>query len=191
LLPKVEAALAGGLRAVQLRDKASSGIAIYRQAAALRELTLRYDALLLVNGRVDVAAACGADGVHLGAQELPPLRARALLGSDAWIGYSAHAGDAASSWHGADFVTYSPVFASPGKGKPLGTGSLAAFIGQCNVPAVALGGVTCENAAAAVQAGAAGVAVIREVFDAPDPAQAARNLVAIVQETFDGAKSGS
>jgi thiamine-phosphate pyrophosphorylase len=177
-LARTRAALEGGVRCVQLRQKTETGRGLWRAAERLREFTRACGALLVVNGRADVARACEADGVHLGAAELPTGAARRLLGPGALVGYSAHAGDAPACWSGASYVTYSPIWASPGKGPALGAAALAAFAGQAGVPVVALGGVGAGQVSAAAAAGACGVAVIREIYDAPDPAAAARRLCA-------------
>lgn len=178
LLAATEAALREGVRCVQLRDKRASARDLIMTARSLRTLTRAYEALLLVNGRIDVAAACEADGVHLGANELPPGAARRLLGPGALVGYSAHRGDAPAAYDGADYVTYSPIYATPGKGAPLGAPGLAAFVAAGAPPVIALGGVSAGRVGELLGAGAYGVAVIREIYDAPDPAAAARAVCA-------------
>ena len=183
-----ESALRGGIRAVQLRDKRSSGRDVLHAAQNLRALTRSFGALLFINGRVDVASACGADGVHLGVNEIPPEAARALLGKAARIGFSAHTAAECKSVKGTDWMTFSPVFPSPGKGQPVGVEGLREAVHAAPVPVIALGGITDENVAFSLQAGAQGVAVIRSVYDAVNVQDAAARLVAAVQEWY-GAKS--
>lgn len=189
LLETTEAALRGGARCVQLRDKQSPSRALVAAARGLRALTRRHGALLLVNGRVDVAAACEADGVHLGKHELPPAAARRLLGPGALVGYSAHRGDAPADYAGADYVSYSPVYASPGKGEPAGTAGLAAFAAAGAPPIVALGGVTAGRVGELLAAGAWGVAVIREIYDAPDACAVARAVCAEFERESHGTET--
>lgn len=185
-----ESALRGGIRAIQLRDKHSPGRDLLRAAQSLRALTKSFGALLFLNGRVDVARACGADGVHLGVNELPPGAARALLGESALIGYSAHTAAECQAVKGTDFMTFSPVFPSPGKGQPVGVEGLRGAVRAAAAPLIALGGMTEENVAFSLQAGAQGVAVIRSVYDAVNVQDAAARLVAAVQEWYGAKNSG-
>ncbi len=188
LLAKTEAALSGGVRALQLRQKHRSGRELFMLAERMRELTNRYGAWLGINGRADVARAVGAEGVHVGAAELPIGALRRLFDTNTTIGYSAHTGDPASLFDGADYVSFSPVFPTPGKGEPVGTDALKAFCHGAGVPVIALGGLDSSTIARAVAAGASGIAVIRAIFDAHSPEKTARALLAVLEET-DGPKS--
>lgn len=181
-LVRTRAALEGGIACVQLRAKRAPGREAAQAALALRELTRSFGALFIVNGRADVAKACGADGVHLGAAELPAAAARALLGPEALVGYSAHAGEGPAAWAGASYCTFSPVWASPGKGPAQGAAALRAFCAAAGLPVVALGGVSAARMGEAAAAGARGAAVIREVYDAPDSREAARRLCSAWEE---------
>jgi thiamine-phosphate pyrophosphorylase len=183
-----ESALQGGVRAVQLRDKVSSGAVLFKKAKRLRALTKSFDAMLFINGRVDVAIACGADGAHLGVREIPPAAARAIAGPDFEIGFSAHAPAETATGLDADWITYSPVYASPGKGAPFGVEGLAAAVRPARTPVIALGGIGPGEVLPALQAGAQGVAVIRSVYDAVNVQDAAASMVAAVQEWY-GAKN--
>lgn len=181
LLGAVGAALEGGIRAVQLREKDLPARELFRLAQRLRTLTERFGARLLVNDRADVAAAAGADGVHLGVRSIPPSDARRLLGREAIIGCSTHGErelrEAVEG--GADFVTFGPVFATPSKapyGPPLGVETLSRACRVSTVPVFALGGVVPANASEAIAAGAFGVALISGVLAAADPRSAAREL---------------
>ena len=185
LVEVVTAALAAGLPAVQLREKDLTGRPLLALAEALRAATARTGALLLVNDRVDVAIAAGADGVQLGTGALPVEAARALLGPGRLIGESVHAEDAARA-SAADFVVFGPVYDTPSKrgfGPPQGLARLAAVARTSPVPVVAIGGIDAANAGTARAAGAAGVAVIRAVLSAADPAAATRDLLAAVAAT--------
>ncbi len=188
LLERTEQALAAGIRAVQLRRKRTPVRRLRDLGARMRELTARFGALLLVNGRVDVAAAVGADGVHLGGTDVPPRAARAVLGPEALIGASGHAGDAEERFAGADYLTFSPVFASPGKGDPVGLDGLRDAVVRYNIPVLALGGVTPSSLAGLAAAGASGAALIRAVYDADDVADAAGAFLSQSRELWNGAE---
>jgi thiamine-phosphate pyrophosphorylase len=175
----VAAAVAAGVDTVQLRDRHVAGAALLSAARALRALTERHGAALLVNDRIDVAIAAAADGVHLPAASFPIAVARRLLGPGAWIGRSTHspAEAAAAATAGADYVVLGPIFATPSKqayGAPLGIAALAAARISC--PLIAIGGITAPQVAEVHAAGAHGIAVIRAILDAPDPGAATRAL---------------
>lgn len=181
LLRAVEGALDGGLRCVQLREKDLGARALLRLADRMRTLTGRYGATLLVNDRVDIAMAVGADGVHLGAASIPPTEARRLLGPGALIGCSTHSQCElrAAEDGGADFVTFGPVFFTASKaayGAPVGLSALDAACRATRLPVFALGGIGAAQIPETLKAGAHGVALITEVMAAPDPAAAVRNL---------------
>ena len=155
--------------AVMLRDPELSGRALLRLGTALREATRAIGASLLVNDRLDLALALEADGVHLGRRSVSIKDARALLGEGAFVSRSCHAVDEVTQVAalGADAAVLSPIFASPGKGPPLGTGALRAARealdrgGFERVALVALGGIEAGNAEACFLAGAGAVAAIR------------------------------
>lgn len=179
LVDVVRAALDGGLPAVQLRDKDLGGRALYLVAEQLRNATTRAGALLLVNDRIDVAVAVGADGVHLGGGSVPVDVARALLPAGALVGQSVHSADQAAS-STADFVFFGPVYDTPAKrafGAPQGVARLRTAVEQARVPVIGIGGVDADNAAAVRGTGAVGVAVIRAILAADDPAAATRVLL--------------
>jgi len=183
LIDTVHAALDGGARAVQLREKDLLGAELLRLATELRDLTVRYGAAFFVNDRVDVALAAGADGVHLGQNAIPPVTARRLLGSDRLIGVSTHtsAEVARAIEAGADFVVFGPVYWTPSKtpfGAPRGLEELASITACAQVPVLAIGGISAERVADVRSAGASGVAVISAIMSAEDPARAARELLA-------------
>jgi thiamine-phosphate pyrophosphorylase len=179
LLDLVARALDAGLPALQLREKDLPGRPLLALAERLRTLTARTGALLLVNDRVDVAHAAGADGVHLGGSSMPVEVARGLLPPGAIVGVSTHA-PAEVAATTADFAFFGPVHATPSKlayGAPHGAGPLREAVAASPVPVLAIGGITCERVGAARAAGAAGVAVIRAILAAADPAAATRALL--------------
>ncbi len=181
LLHVIEELLQAGVRMLQLREKDLSAAEIYPLARELRALTLRYNCLLLINDRIDLAQAIAADGVHLGHHSLPIDIARQLLGPDATIGASTHSAVEVESAirQGADFVTFGPVYSTPSKaayGDPLGVQSLQCICKNSRVPTYALGGVKENNTTATLQAGAYGIAVISALLAAPSPEQAYKKL---------------
>jgi thiamine-phosphate pyrophosphorylase len=175
----VEAAVRGGVTAVMLREKDMATRDLYDLAVELRRITQRAGALLIVNDRVDVALAAGADGVHLGWQSLPFEKVRALMGESRLVGASTHSPDEArrAAQQGADYVTFGPVFPTPSKAglvEVQGVEGVAAARRGLSVPLVGLGGIDPENAAQVLRAGADGVAAIRALVAPEDPEQAAR-----------------
>lgn len=181
---RVLAALRGlrpRMAAVQLREKDLGGRALLGLALALRRACHEAGQLLIVNDRIDVALAAGADGVHLPSAGVPVEEARRLLGAGALIGRSCHSlADVDSARAaGADYATFSPIHDTPSKreyGAPLGIAALreAAAAG---LPLVALGGIDADNAREAREAGAVGVAAIRAWLVGDDPAGAVRGLL--------------
>jgi thiamine-phosphate pyrophosphorylase len=178
----VEACLEAGVRTVQLREKDLGGRDLYHLADDLRARTARHGARLLVNDRVDVALAVGADGVHLPGTGFPIETARGLLGAGRLVAVSTHSPPdaAAAARAGADFVVFGPVYETPSKrgyGPPVGLAALAEACRSATVPVVAIGGVTAARVPEARRAGAAGVAVIRALLEAVDPARAVREML--------------
>ncbi len=164
----------------QLRDIHATAKEIFEAASAWTPALAEHSAYLLVNERVDVAVAAGASGAHLSRESYLLGEARKLL-PEGTLAYSAHSAAEAetAALAGADLVTLSPIFASPEKGAPLGSAALHEAARLCkNVPVLALGGITAGNLAETTAAGAAGVALIRPVFEASDPARAAADLAA-------------
>jgi thiamine-phosphate pyrophosphorylase len=178
----VEAALRGGVRAVQLREKDLPPRELYPLAQEMRRLTQRYSARLLINDRLDVADAVDADGVHLTTTSLPTEVARQLLGPTRLLGVSTHnAAEAhAAEVGGADFVVFGPVFYTPSKapyGDPVGLAALRAVRAAVALPIFAIGGVNKANLDRVLAAGADGIAVISAVIAAADPMSAAQELL--------------
>ena len=187
----VEAALDGGATVIQLRKKSMPMLEQYRLALALRTLTRAHEALLIINDHADLAVAADADGVHLGQDDLPPAAVRALPGFEGrLIGRSTHSlAQAQLAVHeGADYVAVGPVYPTPTKeGRPaVGTGLVARVAGVIDRPFVAVGGIDLGNAPAVIDAGAPAVAVVRAVYDAPDPAEATRRLHEAVLTRLQG-----
>ena len=173
LLTELEAALAGGCRIVQYRDKTSPMPERVARARALRELTRRYGAKLLINDDLALAFLVEADGVHLGKDDGNLMAARAMLGPKRILGASCYADFAAAQTAdaaGVDYVAFGAVYPSPTKPKaPLAPPHL--FLGAKNrltAASCAIGGITLDNAPALITAGADLLAVITDLFSAPD-----------------------
>ena len=182
----VEAALRGGVRALQLREKDLPPRHLYPLAQDLRQLTQRYGARLLVNDRVDVALAVDADGVHLTTTSLPIGAARQLLGAERLIGVSTHNLDEAqeAAEGGADFLVFGPIFFTPSKapyGEPVGLDALRAVRAAVKLPILAIGGIKKANLEPVLAAGADGIAVISAVIAADDPTAASQDLLAALR----------
>jgi thiamine-phosphate pyrophosphorylase len=185
ILDAVRAAIRGGASVVQLREKTATTREMVELGQALHEITRQARIPLIVNDRLDVALAIGAEGVHVGHDDMPVSLARRLIGPDLILGASPETlGEARQMEHdGADYLGVGDVYGTPSKsdaGTPIGVEGLAEVIRALSIPVVAIGGITLENAGAVIQAGAAGVAVISAIVGAPDPEAAARRLREIV-----------
>jgi len=199
LLEAVSAAAAGGVDWLQVRERGLEGRALLELAEALAGAAQRAAAgsgrtlRVLINRRIDIALALGADGVHLGFDALDPARARALLGPGALIGVSAHAPEelAAAARAGASYAQLAPIFApisKPAERAPLGLAALAAAR-AAGIPVLAPGGIAATTAGAAPAAGAAGVAVTGALLGAADPERAARQLRAALDAALAGRRA--
>ncbi len=175
-------ALNGGLPALMLREKDLPDEELLRLGASLRRVTQATGAIFLVNRRLKIARAIGADGVHLGAQGPSLAEARAVLGETVILGYSAHdLNETLDAFErGADYVIFSPIYETPSKRgilKPVGLEALARVVEDAPGPVIALGGVCAANVAEVAKTGACGVAAIRAVFAEADPGGACRVLL--------------
>ncbi|HEX5166032.1 MAG TPA: thiamine phosphate synthase [Thermomicrobiales bacterium] len=181
-----QAALAGGVTTIQLRAKGWSDRQLLDAAMALRPICRDAGALFIVNDRVDIVLAGGADGVHLGVDDLPVAVARQLLGPDAVIGYSpeSDADRVRAEADGADYLGVGPVYGTGTKldaGDAIGLGGLERVVSATTLPVIGIGGITIERSAEVVSTGAVGVAVVGAVFLAGDPSAAARRLREVLQ----------
>lgn len=177
------ALLDAGARVLQLRHKQGSARSLLDVGLRLRALTRGRDAWLVVNDRLDVAQEVGADGVHLGQEDLPIAAARQLAPAPFVIGVSTHtlAQARAAADAGADYLGFGPCFATRSKENPWPVVGLAALAEVCRavpIPVVAIGGITAATIADVARAGAAAAAVIGAIRDAADPCAAAVELAA-------------
>lgn len=186
LLERVDAALCGGARWIQYRDKGTNATRRLAEARALAELCHAHDAGLIVNDDVELAAASGADGVHIGLEDCALESARTRLGAQAVIGVSCYnrlelAEDAAAS--GADYVAFGSVFPSPTKPQAARADLdlLRKARARLTVPICAIGGIDARNAAAVAATGVDMLAVISGVFGEQDPENAAGEIVRVME----------
>ncbi len=181
LVSLVEAVVTAGVGLVQYRVKEAPIRRMYDDVVALLRITRPAAVPLLVNDRLDVALAAGADGVHVGEEDLPTNVVRRMLGPAAIVGVSADTAAAARQAEqlGASYVACGALFPSPTKqDKPvIGPAGLAAVQRATSLPVCAIGGISRENLPDLEETNPALVAVIAAINDAPDPAQAARELV--------------
>jgi len=192
LLDMVCAAVDGGVTCVQVREKTVSSRAYVERLAPLRGLLRERGVPLFVNDRVDIALAVEADGVHLGQTDMPLALARRIAGDRLIIGISCEAAQDAveAERGGADYVSVSPVFATPTKtdtAPALGLDGVRAIRAAVRVPVVTIGGINASNAADVIRAGADGVCVVSAIVGAPDPRAAAAALRDVVEEARHGA----
>jgi thiamine-phosphate pyrophosphorylase len=187
LLKDVEAALSGGVTAVQLHAKSGSDGEKFRLASNLASLCAKYSALFIVNDRLDIALAVGADGVHLGTDDLPVFHARSAIQDELVIGYSPADDDEAqeAEYAGANYLGIGPVFGTQSKadaGDAIGLAVLSRRAGVAGIPCIGIGGIDANNASSVIESGAVGVAVMSAIFRAPDPEKAAWSLASAVQK---------
>ena len=181
-------AVEGGANVVQLREKDLPSGEVYNLAVTLRAV-LRGRALLLVNDRIDVAIASGADGAHLPEHSVPVKWARQIAGDSCLVGRSVHSVEAAlrAEAEGADYLQAGPVFETashPGRA-PAGVELLRTVAEAVRIPVIAVGGINAQNLRLALDAGATGVAVIGAILDAGDPARAASELRRALDDAYE------
>jgi thiamine-phosphate pyrophosphorylase len=159
LLASVSAAVRDGIEIIQVREKDLEAQELYDLVCRVRDAALGTPTKILVNDRLDIALAAGIDGVHLPGNGLPTARVRPLVKT---LGRSVHTIEEGieAETEGADFVIFGPIFETPGK-TPAGLDALRGVTRAVNVPVLAIGGITRENTALVLEAGAAGIAAIR------------------------------
>jgi thiamine-phosphate pyrophosphorylase len=187
----LEGALAGGADLFQLRDKDASDDELVAAAERARERCHAAGALFLLNDRPDLAVTCGADGVHVGQDDMPVDRARELVGDAALVGLSTHSVQQAQAGcrSGADYVAVGPVHATPTKeGRPaIGVEPIRYAAAHVDIPWFAIGGIDAQTVGEVVHAGARRIVVVRALAHADDPQAVARDLRA----RMNGARRGA
>jgi thiamine-phosphate pyrophosphorylase len=182
----VEMAIAGGATMVQYRNPDDKTRILVDEARAILALTKPAKVPFIVNDRIDVALAIGADGVHVGQADMRVADVRRLIGPAPIVGLSitSEADLDVSDFSGVDYLGVGPVFATstkPDAAPPINVGGLDAIVVRTKIPIVAIGGLHAGNAADAITVGAAGVAVVSAICAAPDPTAATKELVGIVK----------
>jgi thiamine-phosphate pyrophosphorylase len=170
---QVEQMVQGGASLIQLRDKASSARDFYNSALEAVKVARRLGVLLIINDRVDIAITVGADGVHLGQDDLPPERVRSLIGPDRIIGFSTHSLEQATEADllPIDYIAIGPVFETHTKENPdavVGLELIREIKSRVSKPLVGIGGITLERAGLVIEAGANSVAVISDLYSDGD-----------------------
>jgi thiamine-phosphate pyrophosphorylase len=180
-LDSIAASLKGGVQIVQLREKTANAKEFIELAKKVKELCGLYDALFIINDRVDIAHIVGADGVHLGQDDIDIDSARHLLGKDAIVGLSTHAPDQAlkAVEAGADYIGVGPVFETPTKPgrKSVGLEYVEWASKNVEIPWFAIGGINQDNAHEVISAGASRIAVVRAIINAESPEIEANRFV--------------
>ena len=179
----VMAAVRGGVSVVQLRDKHASDEEMIAQAMRLKALLDEYEVPLIINDRIEVALASGADGLHIGQSDGDPVEARRRLGEDALIGLSVQTLEQlkAVDVERIDYLGLGPVYATPTKpdhAAPLGIEGLTQLVRSSPLPTVAIGGISLANAGEVMTSGTDGLAVVSALCSAEDPAAAAQQFLA-------------
>jgi len=177
----IRLAVEGGVDCVQLREKSMSGLEFFRMAERLRKVTADAGCALVINHHVDVAIACGADGVHLGWRSMRASEARKLLGEEQVVGVSTHSLKEVRTAErgGADYISLGPIFHTPSKKglvPAVGIEGLRRICAATWLSVIAIGGIEPEKVQQVLAAGAKGVAVIRFILDRDDPGRAASEL---------------
>jgi len=182
-LPEVtRGLLAAGIRLIQYRDKYGTPRQVYESSRLIAGLVQAAEGIFIVNDRADVAWAAGANGVHLGQDDLPASKVRRLLPAGKLIGLSTHslAQVAEADRAPVDYVAFGPVFATRSKEKPdpvVGLSELRAAREITSKPLVAIGGINLENARGVIETGVDSIAVIDALLGAGDPSERARQLL--------------
>ena len=181
LIDVVMAAVHGGASCVQLREKSLGTRDFVALARSIQALLTPLDVPLVINDRIDVALACGAQGVHLGQSDMPVELARPLLPPDVFIGLSVETLDdvVRSAGQPVDYLGVSPIYPTPTKtdtAAPWGLAGLRRVRALTDLPLVAIGGIHLDNAREVLQAGADGLAVVSAICSATDPGVAARSF---------------
>ncbi|MBY5798859.1 MULTISPECIES: thiamine phosphate synthase [Rhizobium] len=180
-------AIAGGATMVQLRDKHAGTIRMIETGRALKQALDGTGALLIVNDDVEAAIAIGADGLHIGQEDMDAMRARAMIGPEMILGLSVES-EALAGAVDPDLVDYTgvgPVFATPTKAdhkQPIGFDGLAMLVKASPVPSVAIGGLKADHVAQVFAAGAQGLAVVSAICGTPDPEAATRRIAAEIRK---------
>ena len=176
----IEEAIKGGTTIVQLREKTASTKEFYDLALKVKEITSRYDVPLLINDRIDIALAVDSEGVHIGQDDMPAGIAREIIGEDKILGVSASTVEEAKKAEidSADYIGSGAVFPTATKddADSVSKEELKKIIDSIDIPVVAIGGITVENAHTLKGSGIAGFSVVSAIMSAEDPKEASEKL---------------
>ena len=176
----IEEAIKGGTTIVQLREKTASTKEFYDLALKVKEITSRYGVPLLINDRIDIALAVGSEGVHIGQDDMPADIAREIIGEDKILGVSASTVEEAKKAEidSADYIGSGAVFPTSTKddADSVSKEELKEIVDSIDIPVVAIGGITIENAHTLKASGIAGFSVVSAIMSAEDPKEASEKL---------------
>ena len=176
----IEEAIKGGTTIVQLREKTASTKEFYDLALKVKEITSRYGVPLLINDRIDIALAVGSEGVHIGQDDMPADIAREIIGEDKILGVSASTVEEAKKAEidSADYIGSGAVFPTSTKddADSVSKEELKEIVDSIDIPVVAIGGITVENAHTLKGSGIAGFSVVSPIMSAEDPKEASEKL---------------
>ena len=182
-LKTIEEAIKGGVSVVQIREKTADTLDFYNLALDVKEITTKYNVPLIINDRVDVALAIDADGVHVGQSDMPCDVTRKLIGEDKILGVSAATIDEAKKAEkdGADYIGSGAVFPTATKddAPSITKSGLKEIVESINIPVVAIGGITLDNAGELTDTGIKGLSVVSAIMSADNPKKASEKLLNI------------
>ena len=182
-LKTIEEAIKGGVSVVQIREKTADTLDFYNLALKVKEITTQYNIPLIINDRVDVALAIDADGIHVGQSDMPCDVTRKLVGQDKIVGVSAATVEEAKKAEkdGADYIGAGAVFPTATKddAPKITKEDLKEVVESVNIPVVAIGGITLENASQLKDSGIKGLSVVSAIMSSDDPKKSAEELLNI------------
>lgn len=187
-LNTIEEGIKGGVSVVQIREKTAETLDFYNLALKVKEITAKYDVPLIINDRVDVALAIDADGVHVGQSDMPCDVTRKLIGKDKILGVSAATIEEAKKAEkdGADYIGTGAVFPTATKddAPSITKQDLKDVVESINIPVVAIGGITLENAHELADTGIAGLSVVSAIMSSENPKKSSKDLLKIYNNQF-------
>ncbi|WP_295599905.1 thiamine phosphate synthase [uncultured Methanobrevibacter sp.] len=182
-LKTIEEAIQGGVSVVQIREKTADTLDFYNLALKVKEITTRYNVPLIINDRVDVALAIDADGVHVGQSDMPCDVTRKLVGDDKIVGVSAATIEEAQKAErdGADYIGTGAVFPTSTKddAPSITKKELKEVVDSIDIPVVAIGGITLDNASELTNTGIAGLSVVSAIMSSDNPKESSKKLLKI------------
>lgn len=182
-LKTIEEGIKGGVTVVQIREKTADTLDFFNLALKVKEITKKYNVPLIINDRVDVALAIDADGVHVGQTDMPCDVTRKLVGPDKIVGVSAATIDEAKKAEkdGADYIGTGAVFPTATKddAPKITKKDLKEIVDSINIPVVAIGGITLDNAHELIDTGIAGLSVVSAIMSSDDPKKSSEKLLSI------------